>query len=48
MSATAKKLALIIWNIIEKGVQYINPEGDLILDKKKKTGHCEKNSNANG
>jgi transposase len=38
ISATARKLAVIIWNMIVKGVQYINPEGYLYLDQKRKLG----------
>ena len=38
ISATARKLAVIIWNMIVKGVQYINPEGYLFLDQKRKLG----------
>jgi transposase len=38
ISATARKLAVIIWNMVVKGVQYINPEGYLFLDQKRKLG----------
>jgi len=38
ISATARKLAVIIWNMIVKGVPYINPEGYLFLDQKRKLG----------
>ncbi len=38
ISATARKLAVIIWNIVVKGVPYINPEGYLYLDQKRKLG----------
>ena len=38
VSATARKLAVIIWNMVVKGVQYINPEGYLFLDQKRKLG----------
>jgi len=38
ISATARKLAVIIWNIIVKGAPYINPEGYLFLDQKRKLG----------
>jgi transposase len=38
ISATARKLAVIIWNMVIKGVQYINPEGYLFLDQKRKLG----------
>ena len=38
ISATARKLAVIIWNMVVKGVAYINPEGYLFLDQKRKLG----------
>ncbi len=38
VSATARKLAVIIWNMVVKGVQYVNPEGYLFLDQKRKLG----------
>ncbi|HET9056060.1 MAG TPA: IS110 family transposase [Chitinophagaceae bacterium] len=38
ISATARKLAVIIWNMVVKGVSYINPEGYLFLDQKRKQG----------
>ena len=38
VSATARKLAVIIWNMVVKGVKYINPEGYLFLDQKRKLG----------
>ncbi len=38
ISATARKLAVIIWNMVVKGVHYINPEGYLFLDQKRKLG----------
>lgn len=38
VSATARKLAVIIWNMVVKGVQYINPVGYLFLDQKRKLG----------
>lgn len=38
ISATARKLAVIIWNMVVIGVQYINPEGYLFLDQKRKLG----------
>lgn len=38
VSATARKLAVIIWNMIVKQVPYINPEGYLFLDQKRKLG----------
>lgn len=36
VSATARKLAVIIWNMVVKGVAYENPEGYLYLDQKRK------------
>ncbi len=38
ITATARKLAVIIWNMVVKGVQYENPEGYLYLDQKRKLG----------
>ena len=38
VSATARKLAVIIWNMVVKGVPYHNPEGYLFLDQKRKLG----------
>ncbi|MDQ3395500.1 MAG: IS110 family transposase [Bacteroidota bacterium] len=38
ISATARKLAVIIWNIVVKGEPYVNPEGYLFLDQKRKLG----------
>ncbi|MCZ2129587.1 MAG: IS110 family transposase [Bacteroidia bacterium] len=38
ISATARKLGVIIWNMVVKGMQYINPEGYLFLDQKRKLG----------
>jgi transposase len=38
ISATARKLAVIIWNMVVKGIPYINPEGYLYLDQKRKLG----------
>ena len=38
ISATARKLAVIIWNMVTKGQQYVNPEGYLYLDQKRKLG----------
>jgi transposase len=38
ISATARKLAVIIWNMVVKKVAYINPEGYLYLDQKRKLG----------
>jgi len=36
--ATARKLAMIIWNMVVKNVPYKNPEGYLFLDQKRKLG----------
>ena len=38
ISATARKLAVIIWNMVVKNASYINPEGYLFLDQKRKLG----------
>ena len=38
ISATARKLAIIIWNMVTKGTHYINPAGYLFLDQKRKSG----------
>jgi transposase len=38
ISATARKLAVIIWNMVVKNVPYQNPEGYLFLDQKRKLG----------
>ncbi|UKJ06942.1 IS110 family transposase [Solitalea lacus] len=38
ISATARKLAVIIWNLLIKGATYINPAGYLFLDQKRKLG----------
>ncbi|MDF9796332.1 transposase [Catalinimonas alkaloidigena] len=38
ISATARKLAVIIWNMVVKGAPYVNPEGYLYLDQKRKLG----------
>lgn len=38
ITATARKLAVIIWNMVVKGIQYHNPEGYLFLDQKRKLG----------
>lgn len=38
ITATARKLAVIIWNMITKGIAYQNPEGYLYLDQKRKLG----------
>ncbi|GAA0877322.1 hypothetical protein GCM10009119_02900 [Algoriphagus jejuensis] len=38
ISATARKLAVIIWNMVVKGTPYVDPEGYLFLDQKRKLG----------
>jgi len=38
ISATARKLAVIIWNMIDKNVPYHNPKEYLFLDQKRKLG----------
>ena len=38
ITATARKLAVIIWNMVVKGTPYHNPEGYLFLDQKRKLG----------
>ena len=38
ISATARKLAVIIWNMVVKNIPYNNPEGYLFLDQKRKLG----------
>ena len=38
ISATARKLAVIIWNMIVKGIPYRNPTEYLFLDQKRKLG----------
>lgn len=38
VSATARKLAVIIWNMVVKGSAYLNPENYLFLDQKRKLG----------
>jgi len=38
ISATARKLAVIIWNMVVNGTPYHNPEGYLYLDQKRKLG----------
>jgi transposase len=42
ISATARKLAVIIWNMVVKGVPYHNPEEYLFRDQKKKLGLLKK------
>lgn len=36
ISATARKLAVIIWNMVVKQIPYVNPAGYLFLDQKRK------------
>ena len=38
ITATARKLAVIIWNMVTKKQQYIPPEEYLFLDQKRKLG----------
>jgi len=38
ISATARKLAVISWNMVVKSVPYHNPEEYLFRDQKKKLG----------
>ena len=38
ISATARKLGVIIWNMVTHGTNYINPAGYLFLDQKRKIG----------
>lgn len=38
ISATARKLAVIIWNMIVKQVPYLNPSDYLFLDQKRRLG----------
>jgi len=38
ISATARKLAMIVWNMLVKGIPNINPAGYLFLDLKRKLG----------
>lgn len=38
ITATARKLAVIIWNMVVNGVAYQNPQGYLYLDQKRKLG----------
>ncbi|MBL3657236.1 hypothetical protein [Fulvivirga sediminis] len=38
VSAAARKLAVIIWNMVVKGTPYENPEGYLYLHQKRKWG----------
>ncbi len=38
ITATARKLATIIWNMVTKRVHYENPDGYLYLDQKRKLG----------
>ena len=47
ISATARKLAVIIWNMVVKGTPYKNPEGYLYFGSKTKTGYGKKNTQSN-
>ena len=38
ITATARKLAVIIWNMVVKKTPYENPKGYLYLDQKRKLG----------
>ncbi|PJB13506.1 MAG: hypothetical protein CO119_01255 [Flavobacteriales bacterium CG_4_9_14_3_um_filter_40_17] len=38
LHSPARKLAVIIWNMVVKVTSYINPEGYLFLDQKRKLG----------
>jgi transposase len=38
ISATARKLGIIIWNMVVKNISYHNPENYLYLDEKRKLG----------
>jgi transposase len=38
ISATARKLSVIIWNMVVKKIPYVNPENYLYLDEKRKQG----------
>lgn len=42
ISATARKLAVIIWNMVTKRVPYKNPENYLFLDQKRKLGMAKR------
>lgn len=42
ISATARKLAVIIWNMVVKHIPYVNPEGYLFLDQKRKLHAAER------
>lgn len=42
ITATARQLAVIIWNMVVKGVPYENPEGYLYLDQKRKLGMAKR------
>jgi hypothetical protein len=42
-----KKNALIIWNMVLKGVAYNNPEGYLYLNQKRKLGLVNKEEKTN-
>lgn len=38
ISATARKLAVIVWDMLPNGTKYIYPESYLFLDQKRKLG----------
>jgi len=40
--AKTRKLAVIIWNMVVKGLLYINPEGYLFLNQKRKLGRVKR------
>jgi transposase len=45
ISATARKLAVIIWNMVVKGMPYNNPEGYLYLDQKENQASLKESGN---
>lgn len=45
ISSTARKLAVIIWNMVVKNVPYINPAGYLFLDQKRKLAVAKRINN---
>jgi len=47
VSATARELAVIIWNIVVKGIPYINPEKLFVFRPEKKTGMGKEDKEAN-
>jgi transposase len=40
--ANARKLGIIIWNMVVKNIQYYNPENYLYLDEKRKLGSVKR------